>query len=185
MISRISRGLLAVERIALIVLTAAITLLILLNVVTRSIGQALFWVDEAAIYTMIWAVFIGASMQLRLGSAIAVDLVPLMLPERGRRALRVVVDLLVLAFALTLVWLAWIWYDPAGLVAAGLDREAFSMATFNFIYQEPTVTIGLPKFLFWLVIPIFAVSLAIHGTANLVETLRGEPRPSLPELQES
>lgn len=172
------------ERVALIVLTAAITLLILLNVVTRSVGQALFWVDETAIYTMIWAVFIGASMQLRLGSAIAVDLVPVMLGRRGRAALRLVVDVIVLLFALALVWLAWIWYDPAGLAAAGFDRSALSMTTFNFIYEEPTVTIGAPKFLFWLIIPIFAVSLTIHAAANLVETLKGEARPSLPGLVE-
>jgi TRAP-type C4-dicarboxylate transport system permease small subunit len=184
MISRVSAGLLAVEKWVLIALTAAITVLILLNVVTRSLGAALFWVDETAIYTMIWAVFIGASVQLRLGSAIAVDLVPMMLGRRGRFLLRTVVDVLVLAFALTLLWLAWIWYDPAGLARAGFDIEEFSMATFNFIYQEPTVTVGAPKFLFWLVIPIFAVSLTIHATANLVETLQGRPRPSFAELGE-
>ena len=179
MISKLSAGLLAAERVALIALTAAITVLILLNVVTRTLGAALFWVDEAAIYTMIWAVFIGASMQLRLGAAIAVDLVPLMMGTRGQRALRLVVDALVLIFAVALLVLSWIWFDPVGLARAGFDTAAFTAASFNFIYQEPTVTIGVPKVVFWAIIPVFAVSVTIHATANIVEAVRGMPRPGL------
>ncbi|XWN31424.1 MAG: TRAP transporter small permease subunit [Devosia sp.] len=183
-VRRLSAIVLKVETKVLIALTAAITLLILLNVVTRSAGMALFWVDEAAIYTMIWAVMVGASMQLRLGLAISVDLVPHMLGEKGRKTLSLVVDILVLVFALALVWLSWIWFDPVGIALAGFDASAFSGTTFNFIYQEPTVTVGIPKFYIWLIMPILGVTLSIHAMANIADALAGRARPSLAGLRD-
>ena len=42
-------------------LVAATVALILLNVVTRSVQFALFWVDELAVYCMIWAFMFGAA----------------------------------------------------------------------------------------------------------------------------
>ncbi|MEM6847141.1 MAG: TRAP transporter small permease subunit, partial [Pseudomonadota bacterium] len=178
----ISAALLRVERVVLIALTLAVTVLILLNVVTRSTGMALFWVDEAAIYTMIWAVFVGASMQVRLRAAISVDLVPMALGDTAKRVLGFMVDLLVLSFALTLIWLSFIWYDPIGLAQAGFDFGAFAGATFNFIYDEPTVTVGIPKFLIWLIMPILGLTLTVHSFANLADRLTGTPGPELEDL---
>jgi len=70
----LSAKLALVERWLLIVLALAVTLLILLNVVTRSVNQAIYWVDEAAIYAMIWLVMIGASYSFRTREGIAVTL---------------------------------------------------------------------------------------------------------------
>ena len=178
----LSRAVLRAEAAVLTALTAAITVLILLNVVTRTAGMALFWVDELAIYAMIWAVLVGASMQLRLGAAIAVDLVPPLLPRAPRRALAVLVALVVLGLALALAWLSWLWYDPLGLAAAGFDLDAFSGATFNFIYREPTVTVGVPKFLVWLVVPVVACTMSLHALVNLSDAWTGRARPRLPAL---
>ena len=57
MIGRISAGWARVELTLAAFLAVSITVLILLNVVTRSIGAALFWVDELAIYAMAWMAF--------------------------------------------------------------------------------------------------------------------------------
>ena len=178
----ISAALLRVERVVLIALTLAVTVLILLNVVTRSTGMALFWVDEAAIYTMIWAVVVGAAMQVRLRAAISVDLVPMARGDTAKRVLGFVVELLVLSFALTLIWLSFIWYDPIGLAQAGFDFGAFAGSTFNFIYDEPTVTVGIPKFLIWLIMPILGLPLTVHSIANLTDRLTGAPGPGLEDL---
>lgn len=182
-LARASAALLRAEAFALTALMAIITGLILLNVVTRTAGMALFWVDETAIYAMIWAVLIGASMQLRLGAAIAVDLLPAALGEGGRRTLRILVAVIVLGFALALVWLSWVWYDPLGLAAAGFDTGAFSGATFNFIYQEPTVTVGIAKFWIWLIVPVVALAMSVHAAANLVDAVRDRPLPTLEALR--
>lgn len=181
-VARISAAILRVEAVALTVLMGAVAGLILLNVVTRTLGMALFWVDEAAIYAMIWMVLIGASVQLRTGSAIAVDLVAGIVPQGARRALAVTVSMLVLAFALTLAWLSWIWFDPMGIARAGFDAQAHSAATFNFIYQEPTVTVGIPKFLVWLIVPTIAATMSVHALANLVDAWRGRAQPKIEAL---
>ena len=45
-------------------MAVGVTLLILLNIVTRYFGAALYWVDELAIYAMVWMTFLGASAAL-------------------------------------------------------------------------------------------------------------------------
>ena len=45
-------------------MAVGVTLLILLNIVARYFGAALYWVDELAIYAMVWMTFLGASAAL-------------------------------------------------------------------------------------------------------------------------
>ena len=155
------------ERALLIALAAMITFLILLNVVTRSLDFAIYWVDELAIYAMIWLVMIGASTAVRTRQGISVNLLKGMVGPLVWSVLLKVVDVIVLAFAVTLIWLSWIWYDPATLASFGFDTRAFSGSTFNYIYDEPTLTIGVPKFLVWLIMPLTAVTMTVHAAANL------------------
>ena len=155
------------ERMALIVLALLVTVFILLNVVTRSLNVALYWVDELAIYSMIWMVMIGASTKIHHRQGISVNLAQFIVGENLWRIFKRVVDVLIFLFSATLVWLAWIWYDPATLASLNFDTEAFSRDTFNFIYQEPTLTIGVPKYLVWLVMPLTALTMTIHSCANL------------------
>src|SRR6478752_6015406 len=71
---RISEGVLAVEKVAVGGLMAVLTGLILMNVVTRYTGMPLYWVDEAAVYAMVWLAFIGGSALTRLRLDFAVTL---------------------------------------------------------------------------------------------------------------
>ena len=153
--------------------------LILLNIATRSFGNALYWVDEAAIYCMVWSAFLGASVTVRNRSALAIDLLKDLLGPRGARALGRVVQVRVLGFGLALVALAWIWYAPVRLAQAGFDPEAFAAATFNFIYQEPTLTIGWPKWPIWLVMPLFGAAVSLHALANLLDPVADPWAPRL------
>ena len=57
---------------ALVVITVC---LILLNVVTRALNVALFWVDELAIDAMVWAFMLGAAATVRPRQGIAIALV--------------------------------------------------------------------------------------------------------------
>jgi TRAP-type C4-dicarboxylate transport system permease small subunit len=167
-LKRLSTGIARVETFVGAVLALSITLLILLNVVTRSIGASLFWVDEAAITAMVWMAFLGASISLANREAVAVTLLADAIPAGAARWLGRAVDLCVLAFALILLALVWTWYDPLVLAQVGFDLQAFSGATFNFIYQEVSTTLGVPKFWLWLIVPVFAVDISIHAAANLL-----------------
>ena len=168
-LSRVSNALLSVEQKLVSALAAALVLLILLNIVTRAAGAAIFWVDELAIYTMIWMALIGASIMIRRRIGVSVTLVIDLLPAGLRRFAQRLVDVLLVAFAVILVLLCWRWYDPVALFRAGFDFDEFARATFKFIYTEPTNTIGIAKYWVWLAMPIMSVNMTLHALTNLVE----------------
>lgn len=168
MIGRLSEGWAKVELWLAALLALSISLLILLNVATRSIGAALFWVDELAIYAMAWMIFLGASAALHYGHAVAVTILTDAMPPFLKRLIAKCVDLLVLGFAVFMIWFCWRWYAPLELASHGFDAQTFQGATFNFIYAEPTMTLGIPKFWIWMVMWLFALGATLHSLANLL-----------------
>ena len=168
-LARFSNAVLRIEKRAISALAAVLVMLILLNIVTRAAGAAIFWVDELAIYTMIWMALFGSSAMLRMRLGVAVTLVTDLLPRGVRRAIQRLVDAILLFFAITLLVLSWQWYDPIALIDAGFDFDVFAQNTFKFIYTEPTNTIGISKFWVWLAVPIMAVTMTLHALANLLE----------------
>ena len=173
-VTRVSNAVLSLEKRLVTALAGVLVLLILLNIVTRAAGAALFWVDELAVYAMIWMAFAGASIMVRTRSGVAVTLVTDLVPPALRRVVHRTVDAVLLALTLALLVLCWQWYDPAALLEAGFDLEAFAANTFKFIYTEPTSTLGIPKFWVWLAVPLMALAMTIHALANLLEGPREE-----------
>ena len=172
----LSTAVLRTERAALTVLMGLLVLLILLNVVTRYSGTPIYWVDEAAVFTMVWLTFVGASVMTRLRMDFAVGLVSDQLPPGGAKVLKVIATLGVLVFALALVWMCWVWMDPRGIAAAGFNAKDYAEASFNFIYTERTQTLEWPTWVLQLILPIFSITLTVHAFANLLEELEASPR---------
>jgi TRAP-type C4-dicarboxylate transport system permease small subunit len=170
---RLSAAVAAFERAFAALLIAGVALLILLNVVTRYSGYALYWVDEAAIYVMVWATMVAASLLVRRRGLVAVTILFEFVPPQLRRLMLIVIDIIVLAFGLFLIWLSWIWFAPLEFARAGFEHQVFARNTGNFIYAEPTLTLGIRKIWVWLVMPLFAITVTIHGLANLLDTLTG------------
>lgn len=168
MLFRISAVWARIELWAAAALALLVTLLILLNVVTRTMGNALFWVDELAIYAMAWMTFLGASAALHYRSSVSITLLPDALPDQYKAIIRKTVDVIVFAFAIGMLWFCWRWFLPLDLVQAGFDVAAFQGQTFNFIYAEPTTTLGVPKYLFWLVMWLFALGATLHSAMHLL-----------------
>lgn len=168
MLFRISATWARIEMWAAAFLALCVTFLILLNVVTRNIGQALFWVDELAIYAMIWMTFLGASAALHHRTSVSITLVTDAVNEVTRRVITKIVDVIVFGFALAMLWFCWRWFLPLDLAQAGFEVTKFQGSTFNFIYAEPTLTLGLPKYLFWIVMWFFSLGATLHSTAHLL-----------------
>ncbi|KEA65317.1 TRAP-type C4-dicarboxylate transport system, small permease component [Marinobacterium lacunae] len=167
MLQKLSDGLARLEIGLAAVLAAAVTLLILLNILTRAVGMAIYWVDELAIYAMIWSTFLATSVVLKQRDAITVTILIDKLGERGRYWMSLFADLMVLLFALILLVLCWRWMDPPTLIANGFNIKAFQAETFNFIYSEKTNTLGMLKIWPWLIVPLFSISLTVHSLNNL------------------
>ena len=69
-----------------------------------------------------------------------------------------------------------LWMDPVGLARVGFDGRKLAGETFNFVYTERTQTLNWPTWVLYLTLPIFAVSMTVHGLANLLEDLELVPR---------
>ncbi len=155
-------------------LAVCVTLLVLLNVITRTAGSALFWVDELAIYAMSWMTFLGASAALHHRNSVAVTLLPDAVSPKMKTRINKAVDLIVFTFSIAMLWFCWRWFMPLEFARAGFDPIIFQGETFNFIYAEPTTTLGLPKYLFWSVMWLFALGAMLHSAAHLFGTNQKE-----------
>lgn len=168
---RLSESLLRLERYAVATLMTLLSGAILLNVVTRYLGAPIYWIDEFAVYCMVWLTFFGASAMTRLRLDFAVTMMTERLSPRLRNLCRVLATGMVMVFSLSLVAMCWLWLDPVGIASAGFDAKAFSGNTFNFVYTERTQTLNWPTWVLYLILPIFALSVTIHGLANLLEDM--------------
>lgn len=167
MLYRVSAAWAKVELFTAALLAVCVTCLVLLNVLTRNIGQSLFWVDELAIYAMVWMTFMGASAALHYRNSVSITLLSDAVSPSIKLLIDKTVDVIILVFSLSMLWFCWRWFLPLDIFQAGFDAQSFQGSTFNFIYSEPTLTLGLPKFLFWLVVWLFAIGATLHSLTHL------------------
>jgi TRAP-type C4-dicarboxylate transport system permease small subunit len=93
------KGLMRLNRAALILLLAAMALVIFANVVLRyTTSASIEWAEEVARYMMVWLTFLGAGPVLRYGGHIAVDNLQDSLPPKAAVALRVLIAATLFAF---------------------------------------------------------------------------------------
>ncbi|MEI2417836.1 TRAP transporter small permease subunit [Orrella sp. JC864] len=168
---RLSGRIECVERIAVRAFVLALPVMILANTLGRAMRSPIYWMDELAIHCMVWLAMIGLSLTLKTRSAVAVTMLVDAVAPGLMKGMRVVVDLIILAFALTLLFLCMRWFDPVMLARAGFDLHEFSGQTFNFMYQDTTATLGMRKFWFWLIVPVVALTTSVHAASNLARTV--------------
>lgn len=171
-----SEGVLAVEKLLVAAFMALVLALILLNVVTRYAGMPLYWVDEAAVYAMVWLTFLGGSALTRLRLDFAVTLLSDKLQKKNAERLQAFATFLAFLFSVSLAVMCWNWMDPMGIAAAGFDAREYAGESFNFLYTERTQTLDWPVWAISLIVPLFAVSMSLHTAANLVEELGFAPK---------
>lgn len=168
---RLSAGILRVERVLIMGFMGLLLALILLNVVTRYAGASLYWVDESAVYSVVWLAFIGGSAMTRLRLDFAMTMLTDKLPPGWASRAKVCAGVGVVAFAAALAAMCWLWLDPVGIAQAGFDARRFAATAFNFVYTERTQTLNWPSWILYLIVPIFSATLFVHGLANLLEDL--------------
>jgi TRAP-type C4-dicarboxylate transport system permease small subunit len=176
----VSGRLLRVEHRAIQALMFLLSALILLNVVTRYTGHPIYWIDESAVYSVVWLTFIGASAMTRMRLDFAVTMLTERLSERGAAICRIIATLGVVLFGISLGVMCWLWLDPVGIAQAGFDARDYAGQSFNFIYTERTQTLNWPTWVIYLIMPVFALSMTLHALANLFEDLGLVAKQELP-----
>ncbi|MBA2676180.1 TRAP transporter small permease [Ramlibacter sp.] len=170
-----------VERVLVTGFVGAIFLLILLNIVTRAINRPVIWVDELSIYLMVMTCFVGTSLTVRQRLDFAMTLVLDYLTPARLAVARRMLSLVGLAYAVFILWCSWRLFDPLDMVRSGFDVAKFTSLTMNFLYSEPTQTLGIPKWFVYLVMPVYGLGLTIHSLANLAEDLGWAQAAKAPE----
>ncbi|MFC5419548.1 TRAP transporter small permease [Bosea eneae] len=176
----VSGRLLRVEHRAIQALMFLLSALILLNVVTRYTGYPIYWIDESAVYSVVWLTFIGASAMTRMRLDFAVTMLTERFSARGAAIFRVIATLGVVLFGIALGVMCWLWLDPVGIAQAGFDARDYAGQSFNFIYTERTQTLNWPTWVIYLIMPLFAFTMTLHALANLFEDLGLVAKQELP-----
>lgn len=81
----------------LIVLMAAMSIVVFIQVVFRWIHASLPWSEEFARYSMVFLTYLGASVGIKRKSLVAIEAVVVLLPKKVQRVIEVLIYLIVLA----------------------------------------------------------------------------------------
>ena len=84
-----------IEEWILVVLMAGVSVVVFIQIASRTAGNSLSWSEELARYLTIWVTFIGASYGFRFGTHIGVDAFKQWLPFRAERVVDLVSNLIV------------------------------------------------------------------------------------------
>lgn len=159
LIQSADRGLAFVERWLAIALTAALTGIMMTQVVLRYFFSApLFWAEEVAVQLLVFMTLVGLSLLVRGDALIKIDLLSRLLPPQGQKVLSLVFGLLFLGLLGFLAWLGWEW----------VNRPEVRM--------EMSATTQLPRWYTYSVLPAAVLAMAFHQLASLLRdaaALRG------------
>jgi TRAP-type C4-dicarboxylate transport system permease small subunit len=98
-------GVLAATKAVVIVIGLAFTVLVSSEVVSRFlIGQSISWVNGTARFLLVWFFMIGASLALRQGGHVALDILGKMLPPLPQTIVYYLAQILTVTFLLELRW---------------------------------------------------------------------------------
>ena len=84
-----------IEEWILVLLMAGVSIVVFIQIASRTAGNSLSWSEELARYLTIWVTFIGASYGFRFGTHIGVDAFKQWLPFRAERVVDLVSNVIV------------------------------------------------------------------------------------------
>jgi TRAP-type C4-dicarboxylate transport system permease small subunit len=92
------------EKYICCVLLSAMTVIIVAQLILRWTGLPLAWTEEIARYCFVWLIYIACAYGVRLRKHIKVDAVMLLFKEKGQFRLKVVSNVLFLAFCIIITY---------------------------------------------------------------------------------
>lgn len=156
------RALAAIERVLVIALTAALTAIMMAQVVLRYFFNApLFWAEEIAVQLLVFATLFGLSLLVQHGQLVSIDFLPRAVPDKHRHALAALLGTVMLGVLGFLTWLGYHWIVRPD------------------VRIELSATTQLPRWYNYAVLPAAAGAMAFHQAAAVLRHLRAwrEARP--------
>jgi len=142
------------ERFLCAVLISIFTIVLLSNVFSRYLFNApLFFAEELALLLLVWMGYLAISYSIyrrqQIGMGLAVD----KLSKRYKRLVAIIVDFILIVISGVLLWAALQWLQSSS------------------VFFERAVTLDVPKWPFYLVIPLFWSLMLIHLIDHLLAKL--------------
>ncbi len=154
-IQQIDRGLASAERILLIALTAAMTSIMMVQVVLRYFfSSPLFWAEEISVQLLVFMTLFGLSLLVQQVQLVTIDFLARALPARARHALFALLGLVMLAMLAYIAWLGWDW----------INRPDVRM--------ELGATTRFPRWYNYSALPLAMAIMAWHQFAAILRDLR-------------
>lgn len=165
MFAAINKLLDPLESVAMVLFMTIATLLTTTQVVLRYVfGAPLFWAEEVVIYSIICMSFVGASMGVRYGVHISVDILHAVLPPSIGRWIRLGAASVGIIFALVLGYLGFLVFQN----------------TLDLGQRSPAM--GIPMAWVYLPITISAAFMTIRYLQLIVEAWNEPPRSLADEI---
>lgn len=140
------------ERVLCAVLISVFTLVLLANVISRYLFDApLFFAEELALLLLVWMGYLAVSYSIYRSDQIGMGLLVDKLSEKSKQRVAIVVDLILIAISSVLFWAALQWLQSSS------------------IFFERAVTLDVPKWPFYLVIPLFWSLMLVHLLDHLLK----------------
>ena len=154
-VQRTDAALAAAEQVVVVLLTAGITAIMMVQVVLRYFfGAPLFWAEEISVQLLVFASVFGLSLLARRGDLVSIDFLPRALPPRRRHALLALLGVVMLAVVVFVAWMAWGW----------ISRPEVRL--------ELSATTQLPRWYTYAVLPLGLACMAVHQAAAILRHLR-------------
>lgn len=150
-----------IEEVLLTLFSSVMVAVIFLQVVMRQFDSSLSWSEELARYCFIWLVYIGISYGVKKQRHIKVDVILLLLKEKGQIIVTIIANLLFVAFALFVIRYG---FDIATQLLNFGQKSPANQIPMGLIYMATPVGMGLT--LIRLIQNLIKYVKALGGKAN-------------------
>lgn len=113
------------------------SIVILLQIILKWFHMPLSWSEEMARYMFIWLIYISSAYAVKKRTHIKVEIISLLLKEKGNFVLDVIADLAFLVFATVIAYFGWIatykiafvnvQYSPSMHINMGIAYMSFAL----------------------------------------------------------
>ncbi|ANU11026.1 C4-dicarboxylate transport system small permease [Planococcus antarcticus DSM 14505] len=129
-----------IEEVLLVLFSTVMVAVIFMQVVMRQFDNSLSWTEELARYCFIWLVYIGISYGVKKDRHIKVDVLLLVLRNKGKIILTIIANLLFLAFAVFVIRYG---FDIAMQLLSFGQKSPANQIPMGLIYLATPVGMGL------------------------------------------
>lgn len=136
------------------ILLLVVTFLLFTNVVLRTFGFALDWVEEFARYSIIWMTFIGGSICIYEGAHIGIDSITTLLSNKGKKTLELIT--IVIALIFTVIFTV----------------KTFNLVSVVFSTGQVSSTIKIPMWAVYGAMPVGGVLMIIRYSEEFIKKLK-------------